>query len=498
MMIRKNLALLLTIALLLPLSSCAKTEENSNNTNTSDTTSNLSETNPAAETETELTSGLPEKDLDGRDFHFYVMGIERNANNYSVEIYSAEQTGEVINDAVYNRNLTLSDKYNFTISENPSGSGEDLASTINKLVQSGDDTYQVAMLNLYDSASLIPKNALYNLNEVEYLDLSQSWWDTTIANDLTIGGKLYSAMGDINIMDNNATWAVFFNKKLMDDDGFDMPYQTVLDGKWTYDAFYALSSAAARDLDGNGQMDDNDLWGTVGAAENTTFMFFSSGEKFIEKDENDMPVIKTPTDRVYSVIEKLMMIQQDKESTLLVERAKNTYNNVWSDLIRGNFRNDLALFYVAGLLTYTLMRDMESEYGLLPLPKFDEAQQNYCTTLNQGNCSTVTIPVSNQSVSDTGFILEAMAFESMKTLTPAYFDVALQRKYMSDEESRDMLSIILANRTVDQSVAYNWGGIFSALSAMTTSANANFASKFASLEPTMQSAMDKFISNIES
>ena len=144
------------------------------------------------------------------------------------------------------------------------------------------------------------------------------------------------------------------------------------------------------------------------------------------------------------------------------------------------------------------MRDMESEYGLLPLPKLDEAQTNYWTTINHGNCSTVTTPVSNQNVADTGFVLEAMAFESMKTLTPAYFNVALQRKYMSDEESRDMLAIILENRTIDQSVAYNWGGLFGTLSGLTTTQNADFASKFAKMEPTMQTAMDKFIANIES
>ncbi len=496
-MLRRNLAVLLTFAMLLPLASCGKTETDSD---TTETRQNDGETESQTETETEpeVTSGLPDKDFAGTDFHFYVMGKERNANNYSVEIYSAEQTGEVINDAVYNRNMTLADKYNFTISETPCGSGEDMDTTIDKLVQSGDDTYQVAMLSLMESAAIIPKNVLYDLNEVENLDLSKDWWDSTIVKDLSIGGKLFNAMGDINIMDNNATWAVFFNKVLMENNGFEMPYDTVRAGKWTYDAYYAMSSAVAQDLDGNGQMDDNDLWGTVGASENTPFLFFSSGEHFIVKDENDMPVIQQPTDRVYSVIEQILGIQQDKNSTLVVERAKSTYTNVWSDLIRGNFRNDLALFYVAGLLTYTLMRDMESEYGLLPLPKLDEAQSEYWTTINHGNCSTVTIPVSNQNVADTGFVLEAMAFESTKTLTPAYFDVALQRKYMSDEESRDMLTIILANRTIDQSVAYNWGGLFGTLSGLTTTQNADFASKFAKMEPTMQTAMDKFIANIES
>lgn len=137
-MVKRNLAVLLTIAMLLPLASCGN-NETSDTQDTANTQNNTSaDTTTQTETETEMTSGLPDKDFAGTDFHFYVMGKERNANNYSVEIYSAEQTGEVINDAVYNRNMTLADKYNFTISETPCGSGEDMDTTIDKLVQSGD------------------------------------------------------------------------------------------------------------------------------------------------------------------------------------------------------------------------------------------------------------------------------------------------------------------------------------------------------------------------
>lgn len=180
----------------------------------------------------------------------------------------------------------------------------------------------------------------------------------------------------------------------MVDNGMDMPYSLVHEGKWTYEKFHEMSQVVANDLDGNGTMDDQDLWGTVGAAENTTFMFFSSGERFTQKDENDIPQMKPLSDRTYSVLEEIFAIQCDNNTTLLVENAQKSYNNAWSDLIRANFRNDLALFYVAGLLTYTLMREMESEYGLLPLPKLDEAQEKYCTTINQANCSTSRAPCS--------------------------------------------------------------------------------------------------------
>ncbi|MBR4960064.1 MAG: hypothetical protein IKY52_04130 [Clostridia bacterium] len=496
---RRSVSALLALLLLVPsIVSCSPSGsgEDTTDTNTLGTENTGGISTSADQTEPEEPLDLPDRDFDGQNFHFFVMGIERNANNYSVEIYAEEQTGEVINDAVYTRNLSLAETYNFTITETPSAAGEDLAATVEKLVTAGDDTYQVAMLNLSNGSYLMNKGMLADLNQMPHMDMSKSWWDGAIAEDLTIGGKQLAAMGDINIMDNNATWAVFFNKKLMIDNGLELPYDMVREGTWTYDQFHVMSQTVAMDLDGNGSMDDQDLWGTVGAAENTTFMFFASGERFTEKDENDIPQLKPLSDRTYSVLEAIFAIQCDNDSTLLVENAKKSYSNAWSDLIRANFRNDLGLFYVAGLLTYTLMREMESEYGLLPLPKLDAAQAEYNTTINQGNCSTVTVPISCKDLDGVGFMLEALAHESQSTLTPAYFDVALQRKYMSDEESRDMLAIILENRTVDLAVAFGWGNIFGTLSDMTKSKNTDFASKYASISPTIESSMQKFVDNV--
>ncbi len=498
---RRNLCGLLAALLLLSSTvGCSQSDSGADTDNTAlgnDTTSAGGNSVETEETEPAEPLELDSRDFGGQDFHFHVMGQERNANNYSVEIYAAEQTGEVINDAVYNRNMALAETYNFTISETPAGASDSvLSTTIEKQVTAGDNTYQVAMVNLVDAATLMSKGLIADLTTVPHINMTKSWWDSEIATDLTIGGRQFATMGDINIMDNNATWAVFFNKAMMIDHSIDMPYDLVKEGKWTYDRFHEMSQVVAMDLDGNGTMDDQDLWGTVGAAENTTFLFFSSGERFTTKDENDMPQLLTLTDRTYSVLEDIFAIQHDADTTLIVERATGTYNNIWSDLIRGNFRNDKALFYVAGLLTYTLMRDMESEYGLLPLPKFDEVQEKYCTTLNQGNCSSVTIPTSCPDMDGVGFMLEALAHASQSTLTPAYFDVALQRKYMSDEESRDMLSIILENRTIDMSIAFGWGSIMGTLSSMTTSNNTDFASKYASMTKTIQSSMDKFVSNV--
>jgi len=150
-----------------------------------------------------LIPNLPEKDLNGETFTFYVMGYERNVNNYSMEIYAAEENGDTINDAVYKRNQYVEEKYNFKVAEKPESQG-DLAAAVKKTLLAGDDIYQVFMMNLVQSNNLAQQGFLHDLNTVENIDLSQPWWDSKSHKDFSLLNKLYYAVGDINIMDNNA------------------------------------------------------------------------------------------------------------------------------------------------------------------------------------------------------------------------------------------------------------------------------------------------------
>ncbi|NLE13491.1 MAG: extracellular solute-binding protein [Clostridiales bacterium] len=439
--------------------------------------------------ETALTPDIPDTDLGGKELHFYVMGPKRNAANYSVEIYAESENGDPINDAVYRRNSLMQEKYNFVISETQSTAGT-MSADVQSLVLAGDDVYQVTMLNLIDSTPLVKQGMLYDLSDTAYIDLDKPWWDSVMADELSIGNRLYYAMGDINIMDNNATWAVFFNKELINNYGLVSPYDDVSVNKWTIDRLYEYCTAIARDLDGDGVMsDEHDLWAMVGESYNAFMLYIAAGERLTVKDTDDLPVLDPPDSRAVQAVEKIIRVMTDKERVINAHDYASKYASVFNDLIRGNFKKDQALFYIAGLLTFTLLRDMESAYGMVPMPKLDESQSEYYTSLNYSNLSTVNIPITNPDPDATSLILEALAYGSADTLTPAYYETALERKYMRDEESREMLEIILDTRVYDLMSLYNWGGIYGIFGNMVTSASTDFASKYAALQTAAETAI---------
>ena len=128
-----------------------------------------------------------------------------------------------------------------------------------------------------------------------------------------------------------------------------------------------------------------------------------------------------------------------------------TYQNQGGDTLRRvssrQFEDDLGLFYVTFLGTIPTLRAMETDFGILPFPKYDETQEKYYSRVIDGFIRCV--PNFTADLERTSIIMEALAVESKNITIPAYFEIALRTKHTRDDESQDMLDIIHANRTMD-------------------------------------------------
>ena len=67
------------------------------------------------------------------------------------------------------------------------------------------------------------------------------------------------------------------------------------------------------------------------------------------------------------------------------------------------------------------------------------------------------MPLVQEDAERTGIVLEALAAESYYTVTPAYYEKTLIGKYTRDEESADMIDIILSTRVYDLGWFYQIG-----------------------------------------
>lgn len=249
--------LLCSMTILAIFSSCSNNEENiAADTSVVDTT--VSDDEPAITEPERIEPDLPEMDFEGETF--YVLG--RTNDTYSqfvnFEIDAESITGDLVNDAVYQRNSVLEEKYNIVIEQDLQNDPHTL---LKRLITAGDDVYDLAFIGLKYAGSMSTEGNFYDLNSLDYLDFDKPWWSQEINNSISINNQLFYTTSDYNLMDKNRTYILIFNKDMLEAHNLDNLYDYVYDGSWTLDKMNSLNSVVSYDLDGDGVMTDKDQWG---------------------------------------------------------------------------------------------------------------------------------------------------------------------------------------------------------------------------------------------
>ena len=486
----KKLSLLLMVSVFLILFSCG---ENDTGEKENPGLISVTETDtPIAAEPVKLEPDLPEADFGGAVINFLVKGEQHHWYWCSKEIFSEAENGEPVNDAVYRRNRYLEDKYNFNITEYRSGSPD---SDAQKAIRADDPVYDVLMIGLSAGANFAQNGYLVNLYSIENINLAQPWWDQKAVEQLVIGDKLFYALGDLNIMDNDATFATFFNKKLISDYAMDNPYELVRDNGWTLDKFNEMIIEISKDLNGDGVMDGEDLFGQLSEYYCAYALFVAAGGRITNNNSGNYPELAINTERTPAIIDKILINMGDRNVTLCADDYSGKYSNPWDELTRPMFKKNQGLFYTIGMGSCQEFRDMESDYGILPLPKFDKNQADYHHFVGTGSTTSMCVPVTNANLGRTGHIVEAMAAESLYTLTEAYYTVNFENKQLRDEESIEMTKIILQSRSYDVGEIYNFGDFVNIFGNMAKKNQNTFVSDYEKKEGSAQKQIDKLVEN---
>jgi len=458
---KRILALILVLILIMPLLfSCAGKETGQNIKNNDNDPAVINDGGEPADANQPENSAesyiFPELDCKGGDFTF--LNTSTNWGFYT-DIVREAMSGEILDDAIYTRNREIEAKFNINIKEFPVIVDQS-AQRLRTIVKAGDDIYDAAYIPgnaAIPIGTLVTDNILYNLNDIPGLNLDQKWWNQSVIQDSMIGRSksLYFAFCDMNIMPLQCAFCVYINEDMIKNLGLDLPYSLVKNGKWTYDEFYKYMKAGAQ-LNGGAdkfkwELNGPAIYGYTSFSSGTLALMTASGERGISIDETGMPVFALANERFYNVCDKL--------SGILSTKAKGEYLTA-NDYSSGFhfemiFNNCRALMMGGELKAADSFRDMENTYGIVPNPKYDEAQERYYTAITVP-VPVLVVPVTNNNTERAGIILDAMAYLSNKDITPVFFDVTMSQKRLRTEESIDMLYIIKDSLYFDVGIAYGW------------------------------------------
>lgn len=472
-----------------------------------DAESNTSKTEVSAG-EGEYVANVPDKDYGGEKVVFLTAGVNETYNSEIVyneyEDGETDQMAAVVNDALRERQNVLEEQIGVIIEEkyvfDNKRYGGAMAAYMRDDLASGTFSYHVAVPCLYDCATLAAEGILVDLlDEVPYLDMSQPWWDQSFNEEMTLGGSLYFTIGDIGLINKDATPCIAFNKNLIVEYGLDNPYELVDDGTWTIDKVIEMSKAIKQDLNNDGKIDYQDQFGYGGQYDDMWYMFYGSGERTASIGADGWPEITVYTERSTGVIENILELMQNKEYYV----CANDYFGVaqWpAELVTNAFVEGRSIFNLSSASTTDAYRDMEDEFGLVPIPKYNAEQDRYYSMVNPWTSNAFCVPIGRtESVYEMiGITMEVMGAFSKKTLAVAYYDVALVNQKTRDEDTVRMLDIIFSSRGCDIGMIYKWGGMDTMLHDLITKPAGSFTSTYDSIKDRAEADLEKTIDFYES
>ncbi len=402
-------------------------------------------TETAAPPETEYEP--PVKDLGGKDFAIYAWTLS--------DIGSEEETGESLNDAIFHRNLEIQDNYNckfkFTITPGQSSGGTypTWYSTLTGTIMAGDDAFQLVGGYCYRLAMNTMEGSFQNLSALPQLDFSQPWWAQEFQSEGNLGGALYVVTGYADNSFYDKTYAIFFNKDLAADLKLPDLYELVNEGKWTLAKLKEFTLMGAKDLNGDGKYEEAvDQFGASFNHNMATDAFLVAFDvRTCGHDKDGMPYLLGLTDHYVEVQEAMIDYMLKTDATNYTKTSDSP-----------EFMEGRALFEGALFQRARQYREMDSDFGIIPYPKWNEAQDAYHTYNACHNISGWCIPVTANG-EESASILEALDFYGWRDVMPVYFEKTLKGKTVRDSESAAMLDLIFSTISYDftQIYSYNFG-----------------------------------------
>jgi ABC-type glycerol-3-phosphate transport system substrate-binding protein len=388
-----------------------------------------------------VADNIEDEDMGGMAFR-----VTYRDNHYIKELFVEEETGENVEDAIYLRNKKIEERFNINFVTVPVTSPEKEAL---KAVRAGDDALDLVVTHMIELAGSSLSNPYLDWGAMPTVDLSQIWFLQDAVKEMSVNNKLFVVPGEYCLSILYNSYCMYFNKTLVQNYGLENPYRLVLEGKWTLETLNEVTRGMYQDLDGDGKKSTGDFYGLATNYYSAVVTYtYSSGMRIMQNNAAGIPENVVPNEKAYANFNKIY--------DLLINNPGAFAGNWGED---GTiYRENRAVFLNDLFSAAKGFRTLEDDFGMIPYPKFDEAQQRYYT-MSDGGSSMMAIPNTIKDPGRVGKIVSALNAESWKTVVPQYYDVALKIKFARDDESVQVLDMLLDGRTFDFGYIYdNWQG----------------------------------------
>lgn len=471
---KRIICYVLCVLMLVSVLAACNSSDETQTTEATTTSSKPSGGNTEEITNSELQEALDAIDKDDTDYSdmkFHILSRPDLLTSFKID----ELTDEPLDNAVFERNEAFKDKFKIEVEVTTQEDGN--FASIYKSDCKSTKIYDVAFTHTSWNMGIASEGYLYNYLDLD-IDYNKPWWDQGTLS-FNIADSIWFMNGSFNYDDDSTTYCLMFNKDLAEEhfQSKNLFYDAVTNNEWTLDTFYTYASQVSSD-NGDSKWDENDKYGFVTTWEYGITFFYGSGLRFVETKEGAKLQITFDADGIKKATDLLGKLQTlyGKEVTYWPDGGMETVG-------KEIFWSGRCLFFgeiVSNVIESN--KKMDNEFGVLPVPKYDNKQENYLTWTH-GISSSMLISDHIENEEKFARVLEGFNVLSHKYVREAYYNVVLIRKSVQDADSAPMLDIIFAGRVYDFAQYANTEmGLIESFKTCVNTGSTNFSSKYSSVK----------------
>ena len=335
------------------------------------------------------------------------------------------------------------------------------------------------------------KGYFYNLYDAELstvVNLDQPFYFNMWNDISTIDGILVSAFGYGTVeMMSSATVTIFNHSwwnSLFDGDIYDYVY----DGDWTLELMTTMAKQANVDRNENGMnLEEGDKFG-FGYMGQANGMFYTMGGKYFTRDADGELKYDFLSESNTTIYEALYDLVHDNDCVYLpgYTEASPAYHAEQVLFLLGYF--DCAK---------VIKKDGDTEFGFLPNPKLNAADE-YKSTIIGGGIFSIPKTATDKMLS--GVLLNAYQYYTFEKVRPAYFDSLLKLQLSKDPDSSYVVDVCMNNLTIDfaqihSSALASCGGLYWSL--ILNDKDGQYVSEYLKIMKNLDESLDLLIEDFK-
>ena len=360
--------------------------------------------------------------------------------------------GDLISKQILERNSLAEEQFGVEITAEYKGVNAGYVDRIKIDYMTSGNEIQLLTIRSLGAWELVDAEYLLDMNvyaDQNILHTDQPWWVQDAVVSYTLGESLYVCATEMLLRDKGATTALYFNPTIAENYELEDFYALVEEGTWTWDVMLEAAETVCASLDGDDLMNSvTDMWGVEGSDDDTHMLYNAFGFRYAHIDADGYVVydLGETDESITSLIE----IHEDYH---YADWNTNRIDNklIGNEDIEGLFQIDKALFKSASCVktAVTKLRNMKTDYGILPMPKYTEEQENYSSLVWVHHDCVLGIPAGVLNPEMSAVILESLSWEGYYSVTPVLYDTILYGRAAKTAEAKRSLQIIFSTRSYD-------------------------------------------------